>query len=89
VTVTLEFNPAVLKVRSCRKAASCVKRRDGGVHPPGRSGRWAAWTSRWCVRRRRWRHGSGLIAAVFVRAVGAGSTTITAAGAARAPAGRR
>jgi len=88
VTVTLTFNPAVLKVRSVQEGSFM---RQGGVaaqfthqeDPAGgrvdltvvRNGDAVGAT------------GSGLIAAVLFEPVGAGSTTITAAGAASGPGG--
>jgi len=88
VTVTLTFNPAVLKVRSVQEGSFM---RQGGVtaefthqeDPAGgrvdltvvRNGDAVGAT------------GSGLIAAVMFEPVAAGSTTITAAGAASGPGG--
>ncbi len=88
VTVTLTFNPAVLKVRSVQEGSFM---RQGGVSaqfthqedPAGgrvdltvvRNGDAVGAT------------GSGLIAAVMFEPVAAGSTTITAAGAASGPGG--
>jgi general secretion pathway protein D len=88
VTVTLTFDPAVLKVRSVQEGSFM---RQGGVEaqfthqedPAGgrvdltvvRNGDAVGAT------------GSGLIAAVMFEPVAAGSTTITAAGAASGPGG--